>query len=89
MSDIVFETKEQRVFSALMAGESFNLFEAQIKLHDRCLHSTISTLQKKHGITISRVFETAKGYQGLPTLCCRYWIERHERERFKAERKRA
>lgn len=75
------ETKTGRVLAALMSGRRFNRFEAERELHDHCLHSTISTLEKKHGLTISRKFETVPGYQGNPTNVCRYWIGLDERLR--------
>lgn len=73
--------KIQRVFSALMNGQSFNRFEAERKLHDHCLHTTVSTIQQKYGIHVAREFETVPGYMGLPTRCCRYWIPEDERSR--------
>ena len=75
------ETKIQRVLVALMSGRSFNCFEAEWQLHDHCLHSNISTLDRKYGITVSREFETVLGYQGKPTRVCRYWMELEERQR--------
>jgi len=88
MSDTTLPiTKTARVLAALMLGRSFNRFESERQLHDHCLHSTVSTLEKKYGITISRKFETVSGYQGNPTRVCRYWIVLEERIRF--ERMRA
>jgi uncharacterized membrane protein YbaN (DUF454 family) len=74
-------TKADTVFQALMTGRSFNLFEAQLFLHDRCLHSTVAQLQKVKGITIERKRETVAGYQGIPTSVCRYWIAPEEMRR--------
>lgn len=80
-------TKTERVYMALMKGRSFNRFEAEQSLHDNCLHSTVSTLQQKHHVTISRVFEIVRGYQGNPTSVCRYWISPKERQRIIDRRK--
>lgn len=79
-------SKAGRVLEALMTGQSFNLFEAESQLHDRSLHSTVSTLQSNYGISISRQRESVPGYEGTPTSCCRYWIDVTERLRIRYER---
>jgi len=79
-------TKTNRVYMAFMEGKSFNRFDAEKVLHDHCLHSTVSTLQQKHRINISRRFEIVRGYQGNPTSVCRYWIDIKERQRIKSVR---
>lgn len=71
-------TKNERVFKALVSGRSFNRFEAARVLHDHCLHSTVATLERKHHITISRKYETVRGYMGSSTKCCRYWVAEEE-----------
>lgn len=81
-------TKIERVFTALMEGKSFNRFEAEILLHDHCLHTTVATLQQKYRITIKRIPETVCGYMGNPTRVCRYWIDTKERQRIKSERQK-
>ncbi|MBL1320109.1 MAG: hypothetical protein COA63_003480 [Methylophaga sp.] len=87
MSDTILPpTKTARVLAALMSGRSFNRFEAERELHDHCLHSTVATLGRKYGITISRQFETVPGYQGMPTSVCRYWITLEERKRFEKQK---
>ncbi len=72
------QTKRKRVLEALLSGESFNRFEAEIDLSDHCLNSTISELGKFTGIKISRCWEVGPGYLGTPTYCKRYWIEPEE-----------
>ncbi len=72
--------KWQRVLAALVTGASFNRFEAERILHDHCLHSTVSTIQKM-GITIMRRMETVRGYHGIATSVCRYWIAPESRAR--------
>lgn len=76
-------TKTRRVLEFFLNGKSANRFEAERKLHDHCLHSTVSTLQSLYGIKVSRKGETVPGYQGNPTRCCRYWIDEEERLRIK------
>jgi len=80
-------TKNERVFKALMSGRSFNRFEAATHLHDHCLHSTVATLEQKHRITISRKYETVRGYMGNPTKCCRYWIAEEEIKRIEESKR--
>lgn len=75
--DNLFPTKWQRVLNAFVSGEDFNRFEAERKLNDHCLHTTVSTLQA-YGVTIFRKMETVKGWQGIPTRVCRYWLDRSE-----------
>jgi hypothetical protein len=66
--------KWKRVLQAFLEGRSLNRFEAERELHDHCLHSTVSTIQEK-GVTILRRMERVPGYMGIPTDCCRYWID--------------
>jgi len=80
-------TKIRRVFDALMSGGSYNLFEAQQILHDRCLHSTISSLQNDYGIKVSRKTEVVPGFFGASTSCRRYWIDSEEMQRIMLRRK--
>jgi len=72
------------LFAYLLNGYTLNRFQAAL-LHNFCLPSTVSALQKKYGITISRKYETVRGYMGNPTQCCRYWISKEERQRFIAK----
>lgn len=72
--------KWKRVLNALVAGQSFNRFEAERELADHCLHSTVSTLQSK-GVRILRRTERVPGYMGIPTECRRYWIDPQSRQR--------
>lgn len=67
-------TKLRRVLDAFMTGASFNRFEAESLLHDHCLHSTISDIQKKYDIRFERVLEKVPGYMGSKTFCTRYWL---------------
>lgn len=66
------QTKINRVFLALASGRSYNRFEAARELHDTCLHSTVSDIQRNYGVQIHRSFEVVPGYQGAPTHVCRY-----------------
>lgn len=80
------QTKTDRVLTAFLSGRSFNRFQAEQQLHDHCLPSTVSTLERKFGITISRKYEVVSGYQGRSTRVCRYWITPLERIRFEGRR---
>lgn len=71
--------KWQRVLAAFLTGRSFNRFQAERDLSDHCLHTTVSTIQGK-GVRINRKFETVPGYRGIPTDCCRYWLDREDSE---------
>ena len=73
------------VLEALLKGNSFNRFEAEIELHDHCLPSTISSIQTKYKITVNRVFETVTNYQGDEVSCCRYWMEVDQIQKYKEE----
>lgn len=70
--------KRHRVLAAFCSGRSFTRFQAEIKLHDHCLHSTVSEIQKYYGITIEREVITVRGYKGNPTRCKRYWIKQSD-----------
>lgn len=75
------DTKTFNVLMFFLMGKSANRFEAEVRLHDHCLHSTVSTLQNFYGIKICRLFETVQGFKGKPTRCCRYWMAQEERVR--------
>lgn len=66
-------SKKKRVLMAL-CERSYNRFEAERQLHDHCLHTTVSTLQNKHGIEVDLELESVPGYLGIDTWVCRYWI---------------
>lgn len=77
--------KSFMVLESLLKGNSFNRFEAEIELHDHCLPSTISYIQTRYKITVCRELETFINYQGCKGLCCRYWIEQEEIQRYKKD----
>ena len=70
-------SKWQRVLTAILNGNSFNRFEAERQLNDHCLHSTVSYIERL-GVVIERKFETVRGWQGIPTHVCRYWLDKSE-----------
>ena len=75
-------TKPARKITRTLEGltrRSWNRFEAERDLHDHCLPSTVSEIQKTYDITVARKFETVPGYQGIPTKCCRYWLNQPEK----------
>lgn len=71
--------KWQRVLTAFLEGRSLNRFEAE-RLSDHCLHSTVSTLERK-GVRIARRTERVPGFMAIPTEVCRYWLEPEARQR--------
>lgn len=75
------ETKTGKVLAAFISGNSYNRFEAEQELHDHCLHSTVSVIQRSYGIRIQRKRETVPCYQGNTVSVCRYWIPQEERRR--------
>jgi hypothetical protein len=68
-------TKLATILRLLVNGKSLNRFEAEHH-HDHCLHSTVSTLQNEHAITIERKFETVRcnASKDCRTRVCRYWL---------------
>ena len=66
-------SKKKRVLQ-MLCEKSYNRFEAERELAYHCLHSTVSTIQNQHNIPVARKWETVRGFQGIPTKCCRYWI---------------
>ncbi len=45
--------KWQTVLKGFLTGRSFNRFEAELELHDHCLHSTVARLEQL-GVRIDR-----------------------------------
>ncbi len=77
-TEFIPTTKKERVLSHFLTGAKLNRFEAERIVHDHCLHSSVSTLQREHGIVIDRVFETVPALKGLATArVCRYWPHPH------------
>jgi hypothetical protein len=72
--------KIRRVLTALASGQSLNRFQAAMQIRDWCLNSTVSEIESRFGVKVSRRFETVPGFQGAPTRCCRYWLEPAQRE---------
>jgi len=67
--------KWQRVLRAFINGASLNRFDAERKLGDHTLPSTVAALQAR-GITIARRAEVVRGYAGCATRVMRYAIDR-------------
>jgi len=66
-------TKILRILAILSSGKSLNMFEAE-RIGDHTLRTTISTIQKKHGVYIHRKLENVKTRFENKTPVCRYWI---------------
>lgn len=65
--------KLYRILSTFAKGEKLNTFAAR-DLGDTCLHSTVSTLQNRHGLNIARDWQTVPGRFGDSRVRV-YWIE--------------
>ena len=65
--------KLERMLELFAKGYRLNTFKAK-ELGDTCLHTTISSLQTKHGIHFSREWETLPGRFG-PARVRRYWLD--------------
>ena len=75
-------TKKSRVLRAFINGWIGHRFNAEIELHDHCLHSTVSSIERKSHITIQRKWVTVKGYKGKPTRVKKYWVSKKDRDIF-------
>ncbi len=62
------ESKLQRVLSALAGGETLNRFQAERSLNDHVLPSTISEIQRRFGIRVSRRRKNRCAYYWLPPV---------------------
>nr|WP_155986365.1 helix-turn-helix domain-containing protein [Thioalkalivibrio sp. ALE9] len=67
------------MLKALAEGERFHRFKAERRLHDHCLHSTISALERR-GLRIARRWITVRGFQGFDTRVVLYWLEPDQRQ---------
>lgn len=75
-------SKEYKVFQAFINGWRGHRFNAERQLHDHCLHSTVSTIEKKYRIIILRKWVSVAGYQGTPTRVKSYWMSDEDKKRF-------
>lgn len=75
-------TKKYRVLKAFINGWRGHRFNAEVELHDHCLHSTVSSIERKPQITIQRKWVTVKGYKGKPTRVKIYWVRKEDRDNF-------
>lgn len=65
--------KLDRMLSTFAKGEKLNTFAAR-DLGDTCLHSTVSSLQKRHGVKFARQGQTVSGRFGSSRVMM-YWLE--------------
>ncbi len=70
--------KIARVLLALCQGQSLTRFDAEWKLSDHTLPSTISTLKNEHNVLVLKKSVTVPGYQSQPTVCTLYSIDLEE-----------
>lgn len=76
-------SKKHRVLEALASGSRFHRFDAERDLHDHCLPSTISAIERDCHITVSRETVCVPGYQGASTYVAEYWLSASEIEKAK------
>ena len=69
------KTKIETILGLFIGGKSMNRFEAE-QHHDHCLHSTVSTIQNQHLITIASEYERVPCMGGDGTVRVkRYWLD--------------
>lgn len=67
--------KWETVLHYLLNVGSLNRFEAEIRVNDHCLHTSIASLRRDFGIECERKFETVPCLKGRATTKVkRYWI---------------
>ena len=69
------DSKIGRVLKHLIAGNRLHRFQAEKVCRDHVLPSTVSGLQRKYGLIISREMVTVRGYRGAPTQVAEYWLD--------------
>ena len=67
--------KIANVLHYLACGETLDRFEAERKVHDHTLNSTISTLANDYGVVFIRERVSVPNWLGLQTECKRYAID--------------
>lgn len=74
-------TKNYKMLEALVyvGDRGLNCFEAVSQFHDYVLRSSITLLERKYGIEISREWEQVPNYTGGTTTCKRYWLDKTNR----------
>lgn len=73
--------KVTRILEHLARGRAMTRFDAE-RIGDHVLPSTISALERKHGLVIDRQMVTVPGWGGAATRCARYRISsKSERDR--------
>ena len=67
--------KWETVLRYLLNVGSLNRFEAETRVNDHCLHTSIASLRRDFGIECGRKFETVPCLKGRATTKVkRYWI---------------
>ena len=67
-------SKQDKMLKLFAEGKRLHRFQAE-RYGDHALHSTISSLQKKHGIYFERAFIQVETRHGMPTNVKLYWLE--------------
>lgn len=76
------EPKIFRVLRILASGRSLHRFSAEKVVHDHCLPSTVSAIERRFGLRADRASIRVPGFAGRLTSCKEYWLAtREQRER--------
>lgn len=67
-------SKTSRILEYLARGRALTRFDAE-PLGDHCLPSTVSHLERVHGIRVGRQTIERPGFNGSRVRCARYRIE--------------
>ena len=65
--------KLDQMLATFAKGEKLNTFAAR-ELGDTCLHTTVSGLQRRHGVSFSRDWQTVPGRFGSVRVRV-YWLQ--------------
>lgn len=67
-------SKIAAVLAELARGTRLTRFDAERRLHDHVLPSTVAEIQQRLSIQVTRETVTVPGHGGKPTRCARYWL---------------
>ena len=79
-ADATPQTKKERVISYFLTGKKAHRFQAETTFHCHCLHTSISSLEREHGLIFDREWQTVPCLRGQATTRVKaYWL-RPERD---------
>lgn len=67
--------KKARVLHYLCCGHKINRFDAEKRLNDHALNSTVSELKNDNGVVIARRWIKVPGFQNESTNCVEYSMD--------------